>query len=131
ETCRAAGARCVTRAEQAWARATTGTVNQNLEVVLDSREGSVVLHEGEALHRFTPLADGKPLLKGCQLLWSDKRRFVLEFLVHGEAGPAHHILRLPDGVPLARLSAPFALSPDGSHIARLTAGGRSVVVEAV
>jgi hypothetical protein len=115
----------------------TAPAGRHLSLALDRFQGSVVVNEGGEVSRFTPLADGRPFLRGCQLLASERRQEMLALLVRGSEGVVLHILRLPDGVPLGRLALSFAseqafmLSPDGSHIARLTAGRGRVVVEAV
>jgi hypothetical protein len=94
---------------------------------LDGDSGEVTI---QAFHlpwrTFTPLADGRPLLRGCLALTAQCRADILALRtirLGTRSEVALHLFRLPDGVPLATyaLTDPghgFVLSTDGQHLCR-------------
>ncbi len=91
------------------------------------------VYRGEKRNRVQPLKDGKPLARGAKVFRAELAGDVLAVLMQDSRKWANlYLLRTPDGAVLgefgpANLSHAFALSPDGSRLARQT-GGRAVEV---
>jgi hypothetical protein len=120
-------------------------------VYLNASSGTVALSDVvPSWETFTPLVDGQPMLKDCELLTADCQRHTLALLVKGAAAGGTPMLRLfggPQGIPLAsypqsKAAPQFALSGDGRLLARqvsrsqvevrdVHAGGRPLCVSPV
>lgn len=95
-------------------------------LALDPRDGSLGVGNVPGWGRFTPLADGRPMLTGCNLVEADCRGPTLAALVNDpRARPPGHVLRVfrgPEGVPAGEFPfrvtpTPFTLSDDGRLLA--------------
>jgi hypothetical protein len=84
--------------------------------------------------RFTPLADGRTVLRGSRLVAASCQGHTLAALFHHNPGDVStlHLFRGPDGVPAGQFTQPhglrhFALSGDGRLLARQVRSGQAEV----
>lgn len=97
---------------------------------LSPQTGSLELRNAPGWGEFTPLADGRPLLKGCELGQADCQADTLAAVFMSQTG--ERILRVfrgPDGMPvsecrLRHIAHRFALSDDGRLLAVQVASGK-------
>lgn len=130
----------IARAQHAWARAIGRTLpspqvqivtvsahrGKEPNVLLDSTTGTLVLYGTDMTwRRFTPLADGVPVLKDCELQEAQCCGTTLAVSSCRKLS-ADRVLRLfrgPEGIPLSEFpqqtaNMGFALSIDGRYLAR-------------
>jgi hypothetical protein len=95
-------------------------------LALDPRDGSLTVGSVPGWRRFTPVADGRPMLKGCTLLGADCRGSTLAAHFGApSARPGENVVRVfrgPEGVPVGEFpfrvtATPFTLSDDGRLLA--------------
>ena len=99
---------------------------------LESATGTLQFDSGTGSESaVTPLVDGQPALRGCQLVRALQGGDVLAILVEGLAEPALYFLSVSTGSVLGLFSVPtrpgggaFALSRDGERLARSLDGRR-------
>jgi hypothetical protein len=102
-------------------------------LALDPQTGALTIHNPPVWREFTPLSDGKPLLKYDSLVDADCRGATLAALFLTGRAKTLRVFRGPEGVTAGEIplkSGTFALSDDGRLLALVTDLGGLRVLDA-